>query len=59
MKLLVKKRPNMHILNNEDKDECKEDYVERKTAGATKRIDDAETAMMQEQDDMRNAEKER
>jgi hypothetical protein len=33
-----------------------EDYVERETAVARKRIQDAETAMMQEQEDMGNIE---
>jgi len=33
-----------------------EDYVERETAGARKRVEDAEAAVPPEQDDMKHAE---
>jgi len=47
----------MHFVSNEDKDKWIEDYVERATDVARKRVEDPETAIKQEQDDMRNAEK--
>jgi len=46
-----------HFLSDKPKEKCIEDYVERETAAARKRVEDAETAIQQEQDDMRNAEK--
>jgi len=47
----------MHFLSNEEKEKWIDDYVERETAVARLRVEDAETAIKQEQDDMRNAEK--
>jgi len=44
------------LLSNEEKQKWIEDYVERETAGARKRVDDAEAAVQQEQDDMTHAE---
>ena len=46
----------MHFSSNEEKEEWIKDYVERETAVARKRVGDAETAIKQEQDDMRNPE---
>jgi len=46
----------MHFLSNEEKEKWMEDYVERETAGARKRVEDAEAAVQQEQDDMTHAE---
>jgi len=46
----------MHILSNQEKGKWIEDYVERETAGARKRVEDAEAAVPQEQDDMTQAE---
>jgi len=37
----------MHFLSNEVKEKWIEDYVERETAEARKRVQDAETAIMQ------------
>jgi len=45
-----------HFLSNEEKEKWIEDYVERETAGARKRVEDAEAAVQQEPDDMMNAE---
>ena len=45
-----------YCLSNEEKETWIEDYVERETAVPTKRVGDAETAIKQEQDDMRHAE---
>jgi len=45
-----------HFVNNKEKEKWIEDYVDRETAEARKRVEDAETAITQEQDDMRNAE---
>jgi len=46
----------MHISSNEETKILIEGYVERETAVAGKRVEDAETAINKEQDDMRNAE---
>jgi len=46
-----------HCLNNEEKENCIEDYVDMETAVANKRVQDAETAIMQKQDHMNNVEK--
>ena len=56
MKLAVEKPRETHFLSNEEKVQCIEDYVERDTAGASKRVEDAEAAVEQEQDDMTDAE---
>jgi hypothetical protein len=48
----VEKRREIHLLRNEAKEKWIEDYVERETAGARKRVEDAEAAVHQEQDDM-------
>jgi len=55
-KLAAEKRREMHFLSNEEKEKWIEDYVERETAGARKRVEDAEVAVQQEQDDMTHAE---
>jgi hypothetical protein len=47
----------MHFLTNEEREKWIEDYVERETAVARKRIQDAKTAMMKEQEHMENVEK--
>jgi hypothetical protein len=54
--LAVEKRRETHFLSIEGKEIWIEDYVERETAGARKRVDDAEAAVQQEQDDMAHAE---
>jgi len=55
-KLAAEKRRETHFLSNEEKEKWIEDYVERETAGAGKRVEDAEAAVQQEQDDMKHAE---
>jgi len=45
-----------HFSSNEEKEKWVEDYVERETAGARKRVGDAEAVVQQEQEDMKNAE---
>jgi len=53
---VAEKRRETHFLSNEEKEKWFEDFVERKTAGARKRVEDAEAAVQQEQDDMMHAE---
>jgi len=55
-KLAAKKQRQTHFLSNEEKEKWIEDYVERETAGARKRVEDAEAVVQQELDDMQNAE---
>jgi hypothetical protein len=55
-KLAAEKRREPHFLSNEEKGKWIEDYVDRETAGARKRVEDAEATVQQEQDDMRHAE---
>ena len=56
-KLAAGIRRETHFLSNEEKEQWIEVYVERETAVARKRGEDAQTAIKWEQDDMRNAEK--
>jgi len=51
----AEKRWEMHILSKEEKEKWIEDYVERESAGARKRVEDAEAAVQQEQEDMNDA----
>jgi len=53
--LAAEKRRETHFLTNEEKEKWIEDYVERETAGARKRVEDAGAAVQQEQDDMMHA----
>jgi len=46
----------MHCLSTEEREKWIEDYLERETAVARKRVQDAEAAIMQEHDDMSTAE---
>jgi hypothetical protein len=55
-KLAAEKRQEMHFLSYEVKEKWIEDYVEKATAGARKRVDDVDAAVEQEQDDMTHAE---
>jgi hypothetical protein len=55
-KLAEEKRQETHFLSNEERKKWIADYVERETAGATKRVEVAEAAVQQEQDDMTQAE---
>jgi len=54
--LAAEKRRETFFLGNEEKEKWIEDYDERETAGAGKRVEDAEAAVQQEQDDMKHAE---
>jgi len=56
-KLAAGNRRETQFLSKEEKEKWIEDYVERETTAATKRVEDAETAIRQKQDDMRTAEK--
>jgi len=47
----------MHILGNEEQQKWIDDYVDRETTVARKQVQDAETAIMQKQEHMRNVEK--
>jgi len=51
-KLTAEKRQEMHFLSNEEKKKWIEDVVERETAVARKRLQEAETSMMQELKDI-------
>ena len=55
-KFAAEKRREMHFLSNQEKEKWIEDYVERETAGARKRVEDPEAAVQQEQDNMTHAE---
>ena len=55
-RLAAEKRQETHFVNNEEKEKWIEDYVERETAVARKRVQDAETTIMQELKDMTTAE---
>jgi len=55
-RLAAETRREMHFLSNEEKEKWIEDFVERETAGARKRVEDAEAAVQHEQDDMTHAE---
>ncbi|KAF8534233.1 hypothetical protein BDD12DRAFT_896519, partial [Trichophaea hybrida] len=55
-KLAAEERRETHFISNQAKDKCLKDYVERETTGATKRVEDAEAAVQQKQDDTRKDE---
>jgi len=44
-----------HFLGNEEQEKWIQDFVERETAGARNRVEDAAAAVQQEQDDMTHA----
>jgi hypothetical protein len=46
----------MHFLSNEAKEKWIEDYVERETAGARKGVEDSQTVVQQERNNMRDTE---
>jgi len=56
-KLAAEIKRYMHFLSIEETEQWMEDYVERETAVARKRVEDAETAIKQKQEDMSNVEK--
>ena len=53
---MVETRRETQFLSNEEKEKWIDDYVERETPRARKRVEDAEAAVQQEQDDMTHAE---
>jgi len=55
-KLSAEKRWQTHFLSHEEKARWIEDYVERETAVGRKRVEDAETVIRQEQENMSNVE---
>ena len=57
MKLSTEERNERHILSNEEKEKLIKDYVDRETAVARKLVQDTETAIMQEQEQMGTVEK--
>jgi len=57
-KLPAEKRLETHYLSHEEKEKWIKDYVDRETAGARNRIEDGETAIIEEQEYVSNAEKE-
>jgi len=44
-----------HFLGNEEKEKSIQEYVDKETAVARKQVEDAERAIKQDQEDMRNA----
>jgi len=56
-KLAAGKCQETHLLSNQEKEQWIEDYVEREIAVARKQVEDAEAAIKQVQDDMRNPER--
>jgi len=52
-----KKRETWHFLSNEEKEQYIEDYVEGETVVAWNPVEDTETAIKQNQEDMSNVEK--
>jgi hypothetical protein len=57
LKIAVEKRRETYFSSNEDKEKWIEDYVVRETAGARKRVEDAEAVDQQEQEHMMRAER--
>jgi len=55
-KLAAEKQQETHFLSNKPRENWIQDYVERETAGARKRVEDVEAAVQQEQDNMMHAE---
>jgi len=55
-KLAAEKQHETHFISNEEKEKWIEDYVQRETTGARKRVEDAEAAVQQQQDHMAHAE---
>jgi hypothetical protein len=52
---VAEKRRETQLLSDEEKEKSNEDYVEWETAGVRKRVEDAEAAVQQEQDNMAHA----
>jgi len=56
-KLAAAKCQETHFSSNQEKEQWIEDYLEREIAVARKQVEDAEAAIKQVQDDMRNPER--
>jgi hypothetical protein len=56
-RVAAQKQRQTHILSNEEQEKWIEEYVEREAAVATRRVQDAQTAKMQEQEHMGNVDK--
>jgi GTP cyclohydrolase I len=56
MKLVAENRQETYFLSNKEKEKWIEDFVERETAVARKRVQDAETSIMQWLNDVTTAE---
>jgi len=56
-KISVEKRWAMHLFCNEENEKWIEDYVDNETTDARKRVQNAETAMMHQQEDSTSGEK--
>ena len=56
-KLVARRRHETHFLSNEEREKWIQDDVDSEISMARKRVEDAETAIKQEQEDMRNAQK--
>ena len=54
--LSAEERQETYFLSNKHKEKWNEDYMDRETAVARKRVQHTETAIMQEQEDTRNVE---
>jgi len=54
-KLASEKRPETNLLSNEENEQWLNDQVERESAVARKRVEDADRAIKHEQEDIRNA----
>jgi hypothetical protein len=54
-KLPAEKQRETHFISNTEKEKWIEDYIDRETALARKRVEDTEAAVQQEQDDMTHA----
>jgi len=52
-KLVAGKQWESHLVSNDEKEKWIEDYVDRETAVARQRVEDAETAIKVEQEDVR------
>jgi len=55
-KLSAEKWPGMHFVGNEENKKLINDYVDTESTVAVKQVHDAETPIVQEQEDMRNVE---
>jgi hypothetical protein len=54
---VAERRQQMIVLNNNEKEKWIDKHVERENAVARKRVEDAETVINHEQEDMRSAQR--